>query len=101
MIILLTSLHFFQLTSEEVVKSFIARIKEINPILNCMVDQRFEAALQDAKAADELIRWDSVILRGEECDNGRRIERVRTYGVYMSRLTVTKRSMTGGDEKIN
>ncbi|KAK7077966.1 Gamma-butyrobetaine dioxygenase, partial [Halocaridina rubra] len=45
-----------KLTSEEVVKSFIARVKEINPILNCVVDNRFEDALKDAKAADNLIR---------------------------------------------
>ena len=37
-------------------KSFIARIKEINPILNCVVDDRFEDALQDAREADQLIR---------------------------------------------
>lgn len=48
----------FQLTSEEVVKSFIARIKEINPILNCMVDERFEEALKDAKAIDKLIEYE-------------------------------------------
>lgn len=49
-----------KLTSEEVVRSFIARINEINPILNCMVDNRFEDALKEARAADKLIRSDTV-----------------------------------------
>uniref|UniRef100_A0A0P4W2Q6 Amidase domain-containing protein n=2 Tax=Scylla olivacea TaxID=85551 RepID=A0A0P4W2Q6_SCYOL len=53
---LATKIRTKKLTSEEVVKSFIARIKEINPILNCVVDDRFEDALQEAREADELIR---------------------------------------------
>lgn len=43
-------------------KSFIARIKEINPILNCVVDDRFEEALMDARDADKLIRYDTYPL---------------------------------------
>lgn len=43
------------MTSTEVVKTFIARIEEINPVLNCVVDQRFEAALEDAKAVDRML----------------------------------------------
>lgn len=35
--------------------AFIARIKQVNPLLNCVVDERFEDALQDASKADELI----------------------------------------------
>ncbi|XP_076060373.1 fatty-acid amide hydrolase 2 isoform X2 [Oratosquilla oratoria] len=45
-----------KLTSEEVVRSFIERIKEINPILNCVVDERFEEALKEAKEVDKGIR---------------------------------------------
>ncbi|KAF4519619.1 hypothetical protein B566_EDAN003786 [Ephemera danica] len=29
--------------------------KEINPVVNCVVDERFEAALADARAADKLV----------------------------------------------
>lgn len=36
-------------------KSFIARIKQINPLLNCVVDERFENALKDSALADEII----------------------------------------------
>nr|CAD7458493.1 unnamed protein product [Timema tahoe] len=41
--------------SETVVETFIARIKEVNPILNCVVDERFEAALKDAREVDSLL----------------------------------------------
>ncbi|KAJ9597825.1 hypothetical protein L9F63_011320 [Diploptera punctata] len=44
-----------KVTSVEAVETFIARIKEVNPILNCVVDERFEAALQDARNVDKLI----------------------------------------------
>lgn len=44
-----------QLTSVEVTEAFIERCKEINPQLNCVVDQCYEAALKDAAMADKLI----------------------------------------------
>lgn len=34
---------------------FISRIKQINPLLNCVVDERFDDALIDAANADKLI----------------------------------------------
>ncbi|XP_071451340.1 fatty-acid amide hydrolase 2 [Hetaerina americana] len=43
------------LTSVEVVQAYIDRIKEINPVLNCVVDDRFHAALEEAKKIDESI----------------------------------------------
>ena len=45
-----------QVTSREVVETFIARIKEVNPILNCVVDERFNEALEDACKVDEFIQ---------------------------------------------
>lgn len=44
-----------KLTSFEVVQSFINRIKDVNPILNCVIDDRFEEALEDAKQIDSVI----------------------------------------------
>ncbi|XP_065342069.1 fatty-acid amide hydrolase 2-B isoform X2 [Cloeon dipterum] len=44
-----------KISSEEVVKTFISRVEEINPILNCVVDQRFEEALEEARAVDKLL----------------------------------------------
>lgn len=46
----------FQLTSEEVVRAYIERIKEIQPILNCVTEDRFEDALVEAKRCDELLK---------------------------------------------
>ena len=37
-------------------KVFIARIREVNPIINAVVSERFEQALEEAKRADELVR---------------------------------------------
>lgn len=36
-------------------KTFIERIKEVNPLLNCVVDERFTDALKDAAEADRFI----------------------------------------------
>lgn len=44
-----------QLTSVQTMTTFISRIKEVNPQLNCVVDDRFTEALQEAAAADLLI----------------------------------------------
>lgn len=44
-----------KLTSVQVLKSFIDRIAEVNPLLNCVVDERYEEALQEAADIDKLI----------------------------------------------
>lgn len=36
-------------------KTFIERIQEVNPVLNCVVDERFSDALKDAEEADNII----------------------------------------------
>lgn len=38
------------------VNSFIERIQEINPILNCVVADRFDDARKDAQKVDEIIK---------------------------------------------
>lgn len=45
-----------KLTSETVVLAFINRIKEVNPIINAVVCLRFDAALEEAKQVDQLIK---------------------------------------------
>ncbi|XP_046652428.1 fatty-acid amide hydrolase 2-like [Daphnia pulicaria] len=45
-----------KITSEEVVSVFINRIKAVNPIINCVVDNRFQLALKEAQKADKLIQ---------------------------------------------
>ena len=46
---------FSQFTSVQVMNAFIERIKEVNPLLNCVVDERYDLALKEAADADELI----------------------------------------------
>lgn len=43
------------ITSEELVESFISRIKKINPLINAVVDRRFEQALKEAREIDRKI----------------------------------------------
>lgn len=43
------------LKSEVVVRTFIARIKSVNCILNAVVDERFDEAIKEAQKVDELI----------------------------------------------
>ncbi|XP_018323923.1 fatty-acid amide hydrolase 2 [Agrilus planipennis] len=49
-----------RVTSVYVVKSFIERIEEINPLLNCVVANRFNEALKEAEAVDELIKSNTL-----------------------------------------
>ncbi|CAB3230212.1 unnamed protein product [Arctia plantaginis] len=44
-----------ELKSEDLVKAVIERIKEVNPKINAITRGRYEAALDEAKAVDELI----------------------------------------------
>ncbi|XP_047105781.1 fatty-acid amide hydrolase 2-A [Schistocerca piceifrons] len=44
-----------KVSSVQVIEAYIARIKEINPILNCMVDERFSDALKEAREIDSFI----------------------------------------------
>lgn len=53
---LATKIRNKQLSSEDIVQSYIDRIREIQPILNPMVENRFEEALKDARKCDELLK---------------------------------------------
>jgi fatty acid amide hydrolase 2 len=39
-----------------VVKAYISRIRDINPLVNAMTDSRFEAALLDARYVDRVVQ---------------------------------------------
>lgn len=41
-----------QIKTEDIMKAYIKRIKEVDPLINACVDQRFEAALKEAKDVD-------------------------------------------------
>ncbi|RVE40533.1 hypothetical protein evm_014817 [Chilo suppressalis] len=45
-----------EITSEELVTVYIERVKEVNPLLNAIVEERYRAALEDAKEVDRRIR---------------------------------------------
>ncbi|CAH0729386.1 unnamed protein product, partial [Brenthis ino] len=44
-----------QITSEEVVKAYIDRCKEVNPYLNAIVEPRYDFAIKEAKCIDKMI----------------------------------------------
>lgn len=81
------------ITSEEVVESFIARIKRINPIINAVVDKRFEAALKEARDIDR------KIAEARNGDGDKSILDLPLLGVPMSvkeTIAVNGHSYTGG-----
>lgn len=43
------------MSSTEVVKAFIQRIRDVNPIINAVVEDRFAEALEEARYIDELL----------------------------------------------
>lgn len=45
-----------QLKSVDVVKAYITRIREVNPVINAVVDRRFKEALMEAVEVDKLIQ---------------------------------------------
>ncbi|XP_017856358.1 PREDICTED: fatty-acid amide hydrolase 2-B [Drosophila arizonae] len=52
---LVTALRRGQLTSQQLVEVYIERVREVNPSLNAVIEDRFEEALLEAKHADSLI----------------------------------------------
>lgn len=52
----MTFLRRKKLSSQTVVEAYIERIKEVNPFLNAVVEDRFEAATNDAKLCDERLK---------------------------------------------
>jgi len=55
-----------KITSYQLVKLYIERIKDVNPQLNAIVDGPFEEALQEAKKVDQQL--DDKLLRNEELE---------------------------------
>lgn len=49
-----------QIKCEEVVLTFIDRIKEVNPVINALVDDRFEEALEEARELDKAIECNAI-----------------------------------------
>ncbi|XP_017783469.1 PREDICTED: fatty-acid amide hydrolase 2-B-like [Nicrophorus vespilloides] len=51
-----------EIKSYDLVNAYIQRVKEVNPTINCVAEDRFEAALQDAKKVDLMLDDDNVDL---------------------------------------
>lgn len=49
-----------EISSESIVEAYIDRIKEVNPIVNAVVEHRFEAALRDARICDKKLEAGEV-----------------------------------------
>ncbi|XP_017886684.1 fatty-acid amide hydrolase 2-like [Ceratina calcarata] len=49
-----------QLSSQALVEAYVQRIKEVNPLLNAVVEDRFEEALNDARLCDARLRSGQV-----------------------------------------
>lgn len=80
-------------TSEEVVESFISRIKRVNPLINAVVEKRFEQALKEARDIDRKLNE----ARNNEGD--RAILNLPLVGVPVSvkeTISVDGYSFTGG-----
>lgn len=45
-----------EVTAEEVVSAFVERIKQVNPIINSIVDERFDLAIKEAQEVDEFLK---------------------------------------------
>lgn len=43
------------MSAEVVVQGFIDRIREVNPLINSVVDERYEQALREARDADDFL----------------------------------------------
>lgn len=46
--------YFYQVTSEQVVKLYIERLQAVNKVVNAVVDDRYNEAIEDAKKADQM-----------------------------------------------
>lgn len=49
-----------QISSTDVVQAYIARVEEVNPLLNAVVQQRFSDALTEAREIDEFLSTDKL-----------------------------------------
>ncbi|XP_076239341.1 fatty-acid amide hydrolase 2-B-like [Calliopsis andreniformis] len=49
-----------ELSSQTVVEAYIERIKEVNPFINAVVEDRFEAAVNEAKLCDQKLKTGDV-----------------------------------------
>ncbi|GAB6030623.1 hypothetical protein CHUAL_007483 [Chamberlinius hualienensis] len=51
-----TKIRTRKIKSEEVVKAYVSRIKDVNPIINAMVDPAYEVAIDRAREVDKFLK---------------------------------------------
>ncbi|XP_029052186.1 fatty-acid amide hydrolase 2-B-like [Osmia bicornis bicornis] len=81
-----------ELSSQAVVEAYIERIKEVDPFINAVIEERFEAALNEAKTCDEKLKNEEVIALDLEKEKP-------LYGVPVTMkesMSVKGMSITGG-----
>ncbi|GFT48823.1 fatty-acid amide hydrolase 2-A, partial [Nephila pilipes] len=49
-----------QISSTEVVKAYINRIRQVQPIVNAIVDERFSEAIQEAQEIDKFLKETTI-----------------------------------------
>ncbi|VEN51775.1 unnamed protein product, partial [Callosobruchus maculatus] len=54
------------LTCEAVIKAYIERVEEVNPTINAVIENRFEDALEEARAVDKFLS--NTLMTAEEIE---------------------------------
>ncbi|CAK9815707.1 Fatty-acid amide hydrolase 2 [Anthophora quadrimaculata] len=81
-----------ELSSQTVVETYIERIKEVNPLINAVVEDRFEQAILDAKTCDARLKSGEVVAETLETEKP-------LYGVPVTikeSCSLKGMSLTGG-----
>ncbi|XP_071875618.1 fatty-acid amide hydrolase 2-B isoform X1 [Bombus fervidus] len=68
-----------ELSSQIVVEAYIERIKEVNPFINAVIEDRFEAALEESKICDAKLKSDDLAMTAEQLERYKPL-----YGVPIS-----------------
>ncbi|XP_043595991.1 fatty-acid amide hydrolase 2-B-like isoform X2 [Bombus pyrosoma] len=68
-----------ELSSQTVVEAYIERIKEVNPFINAVIEDRFEAALEESKICDAKLKSDDLAMTAEQLEKNKPF-----YGVPIS-----------------
>ncbi|XP_077508029.1 fatty-acid amide hydrolase 2-A-like [Amblyomma americanum] len=58
-VVIADAIRHGRVSSEAVIRAYWRRIRDVEPLVNAVVDERFDAALKEARAADELVQRSS------------------------------------------
>lgn len=60
-------------------EAYIERVKEVNPFINAVIEDRFEAALEESKMCDAKLKSGDLAMTAEQLEKNKPL-----YGVPMS-----------------